>query len=258
MASGADTNTNDVEHGGIRETLLIIFQALVLVLVFKIFLYQPFIIPSPSMVPTLLVGDYLFVSKFSYGYSKHSFPWSPNMFTGRIWAGEPKRGDVIVFKLPSDPSQDYIKRLIGLPGDKIQMKDGILHINDQPVQLRQMADFVGKGSTCYKGDMRPEIAIPRFIETLPGGVSHEILNCSMSSPSDNTRVFEVPADRYFMMGDNRDNSTDSRLDVGFVPVENLVGRAEILIFSVHEDSSLFSPWRWPFEIRWSRFFNLIR
>jgi signal peptidase I len=257
MTSGADTKTRDVERGGIRETLLIIFQALVLVIVFKIFLYQPFIIPSPSMVPTLLVGDYLFVSKFSYGYSKHSLPWSPDLFSGRIWAGEPKRGDVIVFKLPSDPSQDYIKRLIGLPGDKIQVKAGILHINGEPVQLRQTTDFVGKGSTCSKGDMRSEITVSRYIETLPGGVSHEILNCS-TSLGDDTRVFEVPAEHYFMMGDNRDNSTDSRFDVGFVPAENLVGRAEILIFSVHEDSSLFSPWRWPAEIRWSRFFNLIR
>jgi signal peptidase I len=263
MSSEADVKGKDTESGGLMDTLRVIVHALILALVVRIFLYQPFNIPSGSMIPTLLVGDYLFVSKFSYGYSKYSFPWSPNLFSGRFLSSEPERGDVAVFKLPSDNSTDYIKRVIGLPGDRIQMIRGVLHINGQPVERRRIEDFTGPAATCNvrrAGD----IQVPRYEETLPNGVKHTTLDCRPGSDGDDTAVFEVPAEHYFMMGDNRDNSTDSRFGayggyggVGFVPRENLIGRADIIFFSIGETANLFAPWRWPTEIRWPRFFDLI-
>ncbi len=263
MSSEADVKGKDSEGGSLMDTLRVIIHALILALMVRIFLYQPFNIPSGSMIPTLLVGDYLFVSKFSYGYSKYSFPWSPNLFSGRILGSEPKRGDVAVFKLPSDNSTDYIKRVIGLPGDRIQMIRGVLHINGQPVERRRVEDFTGPAATCNvrrTGD----IQVARYEETLPNGVKHTTLDCRAGSDGDDTSVFEVPAGHYFMMGDNRDNSTDSRFGayggyggVGFVPRENLIGRADIIFFSIGETASIFAPWRWPIEIRWPRFFNLI-
>ena len=263
MSSEADAKGKDSESGSLMDTLRVIVHALILALLVRVFLYQPFNIPSGSMIPTLLVGDYLFVSKFSYGYSKYSFPWSPNLFSGRILGSEPKRGDVAVFKLPSDNSTDYIKRVIGLPGDRIQMIRGVLHINGQPVERRRVEDFTGPAATCNvrrAGD----IQVARYMETLPNGVQHSTLDCRAGSDGDDTSVFEVPAGHYFMMGDNRDNSTDSRFGayggyggVGFVPRENLIGRADIIFFSIGETASLFAPWRWPIEIRWPRFFDLI-
>lgn len=261
----ANLEAKDSGNGGLAELIRVIVHALILVFFVRTFLYQSFNIPSGSMIPTLLVGDYLFASKYPYGYSKYSLPLSPNLYSGRIWEGTPKQGDVIVFRLPRDPSQDYIKRLIGLPGDKIQMKGGVLHINDKPVALKKLEDFVGPGATC--NIRKPEIRVERLEETLPNGVVHEILNCGPSS-ADNTAPFEVPAGHYFMMGDNRDNSIDSRFapdpfdpekgGVGYVPAENLVGRADFRFFSVEETGSLWAPWRWPWEFRWSRFFNVIR
>ncbi|MGB0086352.1 MAG: signal peptidase I [Rhodomicrobiaceae bacterium] len=260
MSSETNVKEKDADGGGLMETVRVIIHALIIALLVRIFLYQPFNIPSGSMIPTLLIGDYLFVSKFSYGYSKYSFPWSPNLFDGRVFASEPKRGDVAVFKLPRDNETDYIKRVIGLPGDKIQMIGGVLHINGQPVKRERIADFVGPGGTC-NFRQREEIRVPRYVETLPSGVKYQTLDCATGSEGDDTQLFVVPPGHYFMMGDNRDNSSDSRFStytgVGYVPRENLIGRADIIFFSIDEDASLFAPWRWPFEIRWSRFFDLI-
>jgi len=240
------------ERGGFGETVKIIVQALVLALIVRTFLFQPFTIPSGSMKDTLLVGDYLFVSKYAYGYSRYSLPFSPDIFSGRIWAEPPTRGDVAVFKLPRDPSVDYIKRVIGLPGDKIQMIDGVLQINGTPVPKVKIDDYV---TTDEFGETR----VARYRETLPNGVSYEVLDLDPHSFSDNTPVFEVPAGHYFMMGDNRDNSTDSRVlgAVGYVPFENFVGRADIIFFSVKEGEPAWQFWRWPWTVRFDRIFKLI-
>ena len=233
------------------ETIRTVVYAILIALTVRTFAYEPFNIPSGSMVPTLLVGDYLFVSKFSYGYSKHSFPFSIGPFDGRIFASEPERGDVVVFKLPSDNSTDYIKRLVGLPGDQVQMQDGRLFINGQLVSRERQGDY--QFTNAYGSQFR----VPRYEETLPGGISHFILEEGDTRRYDNTRTYTVPAGHYFMMGDNRDNSVDSRADVGFVPEENLVGRAEFLFFSVDGTASWWQVWRWPFAIRFSRLFNAI-
>jgi signal peptidase I len=233
-------------QGGLGETVKVVIQALLLALVVRTFLFQPFTIPSGSMIPTLLIGDYLFVSKYTYGFSRYSFPFSPDLFSGRIWGGEPKRGDIVVFKLPSDPSIDYIKRVIGFPGDRIQMIEGVLHINGQPVPRERKGTWASE-------EGGP--AIPLYVETLPNGVSYETLDMNPRSEGDNTGVFEVPKDHYFMMGDNRDNSLDSRFTVGFVPYENLVGPARILFFSVRNDSHPLAIWRWPTDMRIKRMFK---
>lgn len=240
-------------QGGLSDTIRIVIHALILAMIVRVFFFQPFNIPSGSMIPTLLVGDYLFVSKFSYGYSKHSFPYSPDLFSGRILASEPERGDVAVFKLPADNETDYIKRVIGLPGDTIQMLDGVLHINGEPVPKKRVEDFVIRDSF---GNAR---RVPRYIETLPNGVSYPVLDLTPSGSSDNTGVYRVPEGHYFMMGDNRDNSTDSRVQsaVGYVPFENFVGRAEIIFFSAEESGSLWRFWTWPSAIRFSRFFETV-
>jgi signal peptidase I len=239
--------------GGMRDTIRVIIHALILALIVRIFLFQPFNIPSGSMIPTLLIGDYLFVSKYSYGYSRYSFPFGLNLFSGRVWAGEPKRGDVVVFKLPRDNETDYIKRLIGLPGDEIQMIDGVLHINGQAVPKEKIDDYV---VTDPSGRERQ---LARYRETLPNGVSYPVLDFVQSSFGDNTEVYKVPENHFFMMGDNRDNSTDSRFlsEVGFVPFENLVGKAQIIFFSIDEDSSFWQFWKWPASVRWSRLFDTV-
>lgn len=260
MSSEANAKEKGAERGGFMDTVRVIIHALIIALLIRVFLYQPFNIPSGSMIPTLLVGDYLFVSKFSYGYSKYSFPWSPDLFDGRIIGSEPERGDVAVFKLPRDNSTDYIKRVIGLPGDQIQMIKGTVYINGEAAERERTEDFVGPGAVC--SSYRDEIKVPRYVETLPNGVKYETLDCTSGADSDDTAIFIVPEGHYFMMGDNRDNSTDSRFGaaggVGFVPLENFVGRADIIFFSIDGDASLFAPWRWLFEIRWQRFFDLIR
>jgi len=257
-----ETETKASAGSGWTETAKIIVQALAIAMVVRVFFYQPFNIPSGSMKSTLLIGDYLFVSKLSYGYSRFSFPFSPNVFSGRIFAAEPKRGDVVVFRLPQDQSLDYIKRVVGLPGEKIQMKHGVLHINGQPVPKVYKDEFSNIECDPYYRHCR-RVNYKRFEETLPdGGPTYTVLDLEPDGEFDNTDVYEVPPGHYFMMGDNRDNSSDSRATVGYVPFENLIGRAEIIFFSAAIDEPdgmrWYSPWTWPFDIRWSRFFNLVR
>ncbi|MCC9622949.1 signal peptidase I [Thalassospira sp. MA62] len=219
--------------GGILDTLKTVFWAIVIALAVRTFAFEPFNIPSGSMIPTLLVGDYLFVSKYSYGYSKHSMPFSLPVIPGRIFSSEPERGDVVVFKLPADPSQDYIKRVIGLPGDTVQVRGGRLYINNKLVERERIEDYILTDGTGQSA------AVPQYLETLPNGKVHRILELfGDQGPSDNTEAFTVPEGHFFMMGDNRDNSADSRAFPSrfrFVPIENLVGRAEFLFYS--KDSS---------------------
>jgi signal peptidase I len=224
---------------------------LLVVLVFRSFLYQPFNTPSGSMKPTFLVGDHFFVSKFRYGYSKYSLPFSPPLFSGRVFASEPQLGDVVVFRLPRDPSTDYVKRVVGLPGDTIQMLGGVLQINGQPVKRERIADLVETEGT------RTSRA-KQWRETLPNGVSHTTLDLVENGFYDNTPVYQVPAGHYFMMGDNRDNSTDSRVrsengGIGYVPFENLVGRAEIIFQSIDSEARGRQP-----AVRFERFGAIVR
>lgn len=241
-------------EGGLGETIRVVIHALLIALVIRTFLFQPFNIPSGSMKATLLVGDYLFVSKYSYGYSHFSFPLSPPLFSGRIFGSEPTRGDVVVFRPPNNPSTDFIKRLIGLPGDRIQMKEGLLYINGAPVKRERLSDLVGSDYACRTAPTQP---VKRWKETLPNGVSYESLDCVDNSQYDNTNVYQVPPGTFFMMGDNRDDSDDSR-DWGYVPFENLVGRAQVIFFSITEGENAWMFWYWPWSVRWNRIFTLVR
>lgn len=237
--------------GSWLDAIKTLYWALFIALFFKSFLFQPFNIPSGSMKPTLLIGDYLIVSKYSYGYSNHSFPLGPKLFDGRIFASQPKRGDIVVMHVPGQTidKDTYIKRLIGLPGDKIQVKKGVLYINNEAMPQEEFGTF-------YDKDMHEEIR--RLVETLPNGVRHYILSQPRGSDPfyrvdpDNTDIYEVPQGHYFMMGDNRNNSSDSRFPMlGFVAKENLIGRAEIILFA--SDQS-WNPKNWDYK----RFFTLLR
>ncbi len=217
-----------------------------LALGFRSLLFEPFNIPSGSMIPTLLVGDYLFVSKYSYGYSRYSFPFGVAPIDGRIFESQPERGDVAVFRQPKNESVAFIKRIVGLPGDRIQVTDGVLRINDVLVNR-------SKKGIATATDGYDVIKFVVYEETLPNGRSYVIQEKSDNDMLDNTSVYEVPPGHYFMMGDNRDNSRDSRAaSVGMVPAENLIGRAERLFFSHNGSASLWQIWKWPFAIRYGR------
>jgi signal peptidase I len=247
------TSRSKRKEGGLGEFVRLLVHAGIIALVIRTFLFQPFNIPSGSMKATLLVGDYLFVSKYSYGYTHYSLPLSPPLFSGRIFGSMPNRGDVVVFRLPKDDTTDYIKRVIGLPGDRIQMIDGVLNINGQPVKRELVGDFIDTDEGA-----RP-LHVKQWQETLPNGVSYKTLDLPYNLQSDNTDVYQVPANNYFMMGDNRHNSTDSRFpQVGYVPFENLVGRAQVIFFSVAEGEPAWKVWMWPWTVRWSRLLSLVR
>jgi signal peptidase I len=252
MAESASSMAKKKEGGWAEGLKTIIYAALIAIGIRTVF-FEPFNIPSGSMIPTLQVGDYLFVSKYSYGYSRHSMPFSPPLFNGRIFGSLPQRGDVAVFKLPRDPSQDYIKRMIGLPGDRIQVIRGVLHINGAPVRLERLGPYVVEGDG-------PRITVQQLREWLPGDRAHLIIEQSDDAPLDNTPVFTVPPGHVFAMGDNRDNSLDSRVPnaVGMIPVENLVGRAEFIFFSVDGSARWWEVWNWPWAVRWSRLFSAVR
>jgi len=235
------------------DTIRTFFFAALIALGIRAFVFEPFNIPSTSMVPGLLVGDYLFVSKYSYGYSGLSSLYGLLPLRGRFFATEPKRGDVIVFKLPSDNSTDYIKRLVGLPGDKIQVRNGLLYINGVSVNRQKLAE------PTVSNYLTPSPSAVDYVETFPDGHEHIIRELGDDMPLDDTDVFTVPSDRYFAMGDNRDNSQDSRTThVGYIPAENLVGRAEVLFFSIDEESYFWQFWKWPSSVRWARLFMKIK
>ncbi|MCF8503393.1 MAG: signal peptidase I [Caulobacter sp.] len=234
-----------------------IVYALLIALVLRIFLFQPFTIPSSSMRPNLLIGDYVVVSKFSYGFSRNSIPFSPPLFKGRVFAATPKRGDVVVFKTPAEGHKDLIKRLIGLPGDTIQMTNGVLTVNGKALPREADGLAEGDAGAC------PNDATPmRYWETNAIGRRYITYDCGLSR-LDNTPEYLVPEGQYFFMGDNRDNSLDSRVapesgGVGYVPAENLVGKAETVLASWKEGASLFKPWTWVLNLRWNRFFHSMK
>lgn len=242
------------KSSGMGETIRTIIYAMLIAGAVRTLAFEPFNIPSGSMIPSLLIGDYLFVSKYAYGYSRYSMPFGIGPSGGRILGSGPEVGDIAVFKKPTENKIDYIKRVVGLPGDHIQVIGGILHINGTPVERKRIEDFIDRDRD---GNI---IRAPQYIETLPNGRNHRIIEfLGDNGPADNTREYVVPPGHYFMMGDNRDNSADSRYltEVGYVPAENLVGRAEILFFSGDGSAALWEVWRWPWAIRYSRLFQRI-
>ena len=237
----------------IFENLKTLFYALIIAIIIRSLLFQPFYIPSSSMEPNLLIGDRLFVSKYSYGYSKHSFPFSPKIFENRIFKNAPKSGDVIVFKTPADNRTDYIKRLIGMPGDKIQIINGNLYINDIEVKKKKIKNLF---EISCGGNL---IDVDFYEETLPNGKQYISVYRKEGSMI-NSDLYVVPEDHYFFMGDNRDCSKDSRYlsSVGYVSFTNLVGKAQVIFFSNNkEEGSFFKIWKWNKSVRSSRFFKNI-
>ena len=239
------SKTDEKSGSTILDTIKTLLVAGIIAISFRSVVAEPFNIPSGSMIPTLLVGDYLFVSKYSYGYSRYSFPFGIAPINGRVFEDTPQRGDVAVFRLPSNPSVDYIKRVIGLPGDVVQVKQGILHLNNTPVNRRligtvQPSSLQSTADTVYR-------------ETLPDGREHMIQEVNDIQLFDNTQAFTIPEGHYFMMGDNRDNSRDSRSSsVGVVPIENFIGKAQFIFFSVDQSARIWEIWKWPTSVRFSR------
>lgn len=237
------------------ENVKALTYAIILAVLIRTLWLQPFHIPSGSMIPTLLIGDNLFVSKTAYGYSRFSIPFGADFhyFSGRIWGAEPKTGEVAVFRSVVEPGTDYIKRVIGLPGDRIQMKKGLLYINDVlcPVEPNGDAQIVDDDGSILK--------VPQYIETLPNGLKHIIIKKIPFGEGtyDNTPVYHVPDGHYFMMGDNRDGSNDSRAQgvIGYIPFDYLVGRASFIFFSTGGHIALWEVWKWPFTANYSRILN---
>ncbi len=236
----------------LRETIIVIIEALLIALVFRSFVYQPFSIPTGSLQPTMMIGDYFAASKFVWGYGRYSFPFGVVPINGRIFGREPNRGDIAVFR-PVPQKVDYVKRIIGLPGDTIQMKGGRLFINGTMIKrefLRRATDKDSYGTV---------LPVLQYKETLPNGLSYTINEISDTGPLDNTTKYVVPAGHYFMMGDNRDRSQDSRVlsAVGYVPAGNLIGKAEARFFSIKDNIAPWQIWRWPANVRWDRMFQSV-
>ncbi|HEU4961314.1 MAG TPA: signal peptidase I [Sphingomonas sp.] len=255
------------QRSELADTLLFLVKLVVFVALFRSFLLAPFSIPSESMLPRLLVGDYLFVSKWSYGYSKYSLPLSAPLIPGRILGSLPHRGDIAVFKAPPGNREDYIKRVIGLPGDTIRMRHGQLILNGKPVPKVRVADFIVPVSPNYRcapgfaaadAAGKPVCRYPQYRETLPGGVSYTVLDWGENPVADDTGTYRVPAGHVFMMGDNRDDSEDSRFPqvegegIGMVPLENLEGKALFTFWSTDGSAEWLKPWTWFTAARWDR------
>lgn len=250
-----NTATPKTAKSEILELVSVVVQALLIAVVFRSFLYQPFNIPTASMQHNLLIGDYLLASKFSYGYGKYSFPLGIVPIKGRIFGRQPTPGEIVIFRPKPHENENYIKRLIGMPGDRIQMRNGVLFLNDTQVPRERVGTRMDTDS--YKSS----IQVTLWRETLPNGVSYEVQEISDSGPLDNTGVYVVPAGHYFFMGDNRDRSADSRVlsEVGYVPYSNLVGKAQYRFFSVDYGAGArpWMIWRWTKDVRWSRVFESV-
>jgi signal peptidase I len=251
--------TVEKERSWWDETIRTLLVAVLLAMIFRSFAFEPFHIPSGSMKPTLLVGDYLFVSKYSYGYSRFSFPLGLPLFKGRVLElSMPQRGEVVVFRPPARPHTDFIKRIVGLPGDTIQVKQGVLYINGQALNEQSVGDFADSEDPSHV------VSIPRYSESLPDGKVISILkeHRPQAPELENTGVYVVPAGNYFMMGDNRDHSADSRISIAmggvdYVPAENIVGRAELIFFSIDGTFEKTNPVSWFTALRLDRFFKII-
>ncbi|PEQ11467.1 signal peptidase I [Novosphingobium sp. PC22D] len=266
-AEAAKTGENPAKEEKHDSFFVFLIKTVLIVLVFRTFIFSPFNIPSESMLPRLENGDYLLASKWSYGFSRYSMPFSVPLLPGRIFADQPERGDVVIFKAPPGNDVDYIKRVIGLPGDQIQVRGGQVILNGEPIPRKRIADFeieISDNTRCYayefearRDDGTPVCRYPQYRETLPGGRSYNVLDLGQT-PQDDTGTYIVPEGDMFLMGDNRDNSLDSRFPpiegqgIGIVPQANLVGKATIVMFSTDGGASWFKPWTWFTAARWDR------